>query len=142
MCVFVVILRQTKADMCVRNMEERKGRGTFFRQTEGNMFNKFISGNLLIDLPITSRLYTWYRGDGISMSRLDRFLLSKKWCEKWPSCILVAYQRGLSDHVPLVLLVDEANWGPRPLRMLKCWGEYPGYADFVKDKWGSFNVQG
>jgi len=54
----------------------------------------------------------------------------------------VAYQRGLSDHVPLMLYVDNTNWGPRPLRMLKCWADYPGYEDFVREKWVSFNVTG
>jgi len=126
----------------VRCLEERKGRGTVARQMDIDGFNKFIDDTLLIDLPICGRLFTWYRGDGISMSRLDRFLLSEKWCEAWPNCIQVAHQRGLSDHVPLVLHVDEANWGPRPLRMLKCWADYPGYNDFVRLKWSSFNVQG
>jgi len=41
-----------------------------------------------------------------------------------------------------MLYVDDANWGPRPLRMLKCWSEYPGYGDFVREKWASFNCQG
>ena len=76
------------------------------------------------------------------MSRLDRFLLSNKWCEIWPHCIHVAYQRGLSDHVPLMLHVDESNWGPRPLRMLKCWSYLPGYEEFVSEKWEMFNCQG
>jgi hypothetical protein len=59
-------------------MEEQKGRSTVFRQMEADMFNTFITDTLLIDLPICGRLYTWYRGDGFSMSRLDRFLLSEK----------------------------------------------------------------
>ena len=96
----------------------------------------------MIDLPICGRLFTWYRSDGITTSRLDRFLLSEKWCERWPSCIQVAHQRGLSDHVPLFLHADESNWGPRPLRMLKCWSDYLGYAEFVRDIWGSFSIQG
>ncbi|XP_039683765.1 uncharacterized protein [Medicago truncatula] len=50
------------------------------------------------------------------MSRLDRFMVSEKWCVSWPNCIQVAHQRGLSDHVPVVLDVDNANWGPRPLQ--------------------------
>lgn len=54
----------------------------------------------------------------------------------------VAYQRGLSDHVPLMLITEEANWGPRPLRMLKCWSKFLGYGDFVREKWGSFQCQG
>ena len=126
----------------VRSIDERKGKGMVFRKSEANMFNKFIDDSLLIDLPICGRLFTWYRGDGISMSRLDRFLLSEKWCERWPNCIQVALQQGLFDHVPMVLYADESNWGPCPLRMLKCWSEYPGYAEFVRDRWGSFNVQG
>lgn len=104
----------------IRSADERKGRGTIFNQVEADVFNKFIADSMLVDLPICGRLFTWYRGDGVSMSRLDRFLLSDKWCDVWPNCIQVAYQRGLSDHVPLILHADDANWGPRPLRMLKC----------------------
>ena len=113
--------------MKLNRREERKG--SVFRQVDADVFNKFIDDGSFVDLPICGRLFTWYRGDGVSMSRLDRFLLSEKWCEAWPNCIQVAYQRGLSDHVPLMLYVDNANWGPRPLRMLKCWTEYPGYED-------------
>jgi len=71
----------------VRSIDEHKGRGTCFRQTDTDMFNKFIEDSQFIDLPICGRLFTWYRGDGITMSRLDRFLLSDKWCERWPNCI-------------------------------------------------------
>jgi hypothetical protein len=79
----------------VRNPDEKRGRGTVFRQFDANLFNKFIEDNFLIDLPICGRLFTWYRGDGVSMSRLDRFLLSPKWCEVWPNSIQVAHQLGL-----------------------------------------------
>ncbi|AES60103.2 endonuclease/exonuclease/phosphatase family protein [Medicago truncatula] len=124
----------------VQSIDERKGRGTVFRQGDAELFNKFIQDNFLIDLPICGRLFTWYYGDVVSMSRLDRFLLSNKWCEKWPSCIQVAYQRGLSDHVPVLLYVDDANWGPHLLQMLKCWFDYTSYEDFVRAKWGTFSM--
>jgi len=26
--------------------------------------------------------------------------------------------------------------------MLKCWSDYPGYVEFVRDRWSSFNIQG
>jgi len=104
-----LVLNNTDVCLCVcrdfnsvQYSDEKKERGTVFRKVEADFFNKFIEENLLIDLPICGRLYTWYRGDGVSMSRLDRFLLSEKWCEAWPNCIQVAYQRGLSDHVPLL----------------------------------------
>lgn len=124
----------------VRGIEERKGRRGVFRQGDADAFNTFIHDSLLIDLPICGQLFTWYKEDGVSMSRLDMFLLSNKWCEKWPNCLQIAYQRSLFDHVPILLHVDDANWGPRPLRLLKCWFDYPGYEDFVREKWDLLNV--
>jgi exonuclease III len=126
----------------VRFLEERNGRAVGYRQPDMEVFNNFICDSMLYDFPICGRLFTWYKGDGISMSRLDRFLLSNKWCDIWPHCIQVAYQRGLSDHVPLMLYVDDSNWGPRPLRMLKCWSDLPGYAKFVREQWEMFDCQG
>jgi len=71
----------------VRSEEERRGRSVVFRQVDADNFNNFIDSSFLIDLPICGRLFTWYRGDGVSMSRLDRFLVSSKWCESWPNCV-------------------------------------------------------
>ena len=62
----------------VRSLDGKKGRGTVFRQVDADMFNKFIDDSFLIDLPICGRLFTWYRGDGVSMSSLDWFLLYEK----------------------------------------------------------------
>jgi len=72
-------------------MEEKKGRGSVFRQVDANHFNTFIEDIFLIDLPICGRLFTWFRSNGVSMSRLDRFLLNEKWCHAWPNCIQVAH---------------------------------------------------
>ena len=81
------VLMHSDANLClcgdfnsVRSVEERKGRGLAFRQHDTNIFNTFITDSLLLDLPICGRLFTWYLGDGYSMSRLDRFLLSPNWC--------------------------------------------------------------
>jgi hypothetical protein len=68
--------------------------------------------------------------------------LSARWCLSWPNVIQVANQRGLSDHVPVVLDVDDFNCGPRPLRMLKCWGDFTGYSEFVREKLNSFCLDG
>ena len=40
-------------------------------------FNSFIEDNGLQDLPLFGRIFTWFKGDGTSMSRIDRFLLSE-----------------------------------------------------------------
>ena len=38
--------------------------------------------------------------------------------------------------------MDEENWGPRPLRMLKCWADFLGYVEFVREWWGSYDLHG
>jgi hypothetical protein len=48
--------------------------------------SRFIEDNNLVDIPLHGRKFTWFKGDGLSMSRLDRFLLSEEWCLVWPNC--------------------------------------------------------
>ena len=60
----------------------------------------------------------------------------------WPNCFQLATSRGLSDHCALVLAIDDENWGPRPLRMLKCWETLPGYHNFFREKWEAFQLEG
>jgi hypothetical protein len=123
-------------------VDERRSTSAGQRPQDHTAFGRFIDDNFLIDLPFSGQKFTWYRGDGLSMSRLDRFLLSVEWCLSRPNCMQVAQLRGLSDHRALVLASDEANWGPRPLQMLKCWRDVPGYNRFVKEKWQSLQVDG
>ncbi|GAU12613.1 hypothetical protein TSUD_132230 [Trifolium subterraneum] len=104
----------------VRSVDERRSLRSGHRFLDHIPFNRFIEDNILIDLPLSGRKFTWYKGDGLSMSRLDRFLLSEEWCLDWPNCMQ----------------------GPRPSRMLKCWKDIPGYNRFVKDKWFSFQLEG
>lgn len=111
----------------VRSANERRSSRAQPSAVDVEPFNRFIDDNMLVDLPLCGRMFTWYKGDGTSMSRLDRFLLSEDWCLVWPNCMQVAHLRGLSDHCPLFLSVNEDNWGPRPSRMLKCWSAVPGY---------------
>jgi len=126
----------------VRCMEERRSVGGVARYGWCATYNNFIEDNFLVDLPLRGRNFTWFRGDGNSMSRVDRFLLSDRWCLMWPNCFQMALSRGVSDHCPLELSVDVENWGPRPVRMLKCWALTPGYKSFVCNKWNSFHVDG
>ena len=141
------MLRGLKVCVCgdfnaVINVEERKSvRGTG-GALDSLYFNHFIEENVLIDLPLSGRKFTWFKGDGLSMSRIDRFLLSEDCCIQWPNCFQVALLRGLSDHCPLQLSVDEENWGPRPSCMLKCWQDMSGYKKCVSEKWKSFQIDG
>ena len=93
----------------IRSLEERRlVRGTRVVD-DCPPFNEFIDDCVLVDLPLGGRKFTWYKGDECSMSRLDRFLLSEEWCLLWPNCIQVAHLKGLSDHCPILLSVDDQN---------------------------------
>ncbi|GAU50260.1 hypothetical protein TSUD_409060 [Trifolium subterraneum] len=88
---------------------------TLIRRLDHGPFNQFIAVNGLVDLPLSDVVTL-----GLRMVQL----------------------RGLSDHCPLVLSVDDENWGPRPVRMLKCWHDTLGFRQFVIDKWRSLQVDG
>ena len=116
----------------IRSQVERKSRvvGTFVE--DYSHLNQFIDSNILFYLPLCVKIFTWFRGDGVSMSRLDRFLLLEDWCAIWPNMLQRALNYDLPDQCPILLSMDEENWGPRPRRMLNCWGDLPGYKQFVR----------
>jgi hypothetical protein len=119
------VLRGEKICVCgdfnaVQCPEERMSLRGGAYVNDVHLFSMFIDNNDLLDLPLCGRRFTWYKGDGTSMSMIDNFLFFEDWWLQWPNCIQVALLRGLSDHCPLQLSVDEENWGPRPVRMLKC----------------------
>ena len=118
--------------LCV---EERRSIRTSYSLLDHVPFSHFIDENDLVDLSLCGRNYTWYKGDGLSMSRFDRFLLNEEWCLALPNCMPVAQMRGLSDYRHLLLSADEENWGPKPSHMLKCWQEFPCYKQFVVNQW-------
>jgi len=67
----VLSIQNTNANLClcgdvnsIRFVDERKSRGTAFRQSDSDIFNSFIGGNSLVDTPLCGRAYTWYCGDG------------------------------------------------------------------------------
>ena len=74
----------------IRSAAERRSVSSASHQESIDSFNGFVVNNNLVDLPLRGRTYTWYRGDGRTMSRIDRFLLSDNWCLTWPTCIQLA----------------------------------------------------
>jgi len=42
-------------------------------------FNSFIDANLLLDLPIEGKNYTWFKSNGSTKSIIDRVLVSEEW---------------------------------------------------------------
>ena len=55
----------------IRSQAERRSKVVGTIVEDYSHFNQFIDGNILFDLPLCGRNYTWFRGDGVSMSQLD-----------------------------------------------------------------------
>ncbi|XP_058760896.1 uncharacterized protein LOC131634265 [Vicia villosa] len=62
----------------IKVREERKGRGVVSNVHEVIEFAEFIEKSRLVDVPCKGKKFTWYSGDGKSMSRIDRILVSEK----------------------------------------------------------------
>ena len=127
----------------VRSAGERKGVGERGSQkSEIKGFNSFIESNLLVELPLVGKKFTWFKANGTSKSRLDRVLVSDEWLQKWPMGKQYIQPREVSDHCAIVVKCVSKDWGPRPFRSLDAWLMDPGFKDLVKALWNSYTVQG
>ncbi|GKV12840.1 hypothetical protein SLEP1_g23934 [Rubroshorea leprosula] len=124
----------------VRRAEERTGcRGVTSEMRE---FDDFIHETELIDIPLLGRKYTWYHTNGKSMSRIDKFLLSGGWLEKWEEVRQWGLSRVVFDHCPLLLKHKKVDWGPKPFKFFDVWLEQDGCKELIKEVWSNTNIQG
>lgn len=83
-----------------------------------NDFNELIDELEVCDIPMLGRKFTWCNSqEGVKWSRLDRFLLSPEWMQKF-NFKLWGLPRRFLDHCPILLMEDERDWGPKPFRFL------------------------
>ena len=126
-----------------RISSERKGntsRDDHSSEIKG--FNSFVDANLLLDLPIEVKKFTWFNSNGSAKSRLDRVLVSEEWMENWPMCKQYAQQREVSDHCAIVVKSLDKAWGPKPFRTIDAWFTERGFCEMVKNNWNSYSLQG
>lgn len=93
-------------------------------------FNNFINSAELIDLPLQGRKFTWR--NSFSASRIDRGMVNVFTNSVWPFMSLTALSKNLSDHNPILFLVEaQVDWGPKPFRSLDYWWEKDSFASFL-----------
>jgi len=128
----------------IRNRGEKKGSKVRVDQTsEMDGFNRFIDTNLLLDVPIVGKKFTWFKSNGSAKSRLDRVLVTEEWLDQWPMCKQYVQRREVSDHCDCIVVKFMAkDWGPKPFRTIDAWLLEKGFSDMLKEKWSSYNVQG
>nr|KYP50529.1 Putative ribonuclease H protein At1g65750 family [Cajanus cajan] len=115
--------------------EERNGRIGGGDSQEMVEFNQFILDMQLVHLSPVDRRFTWRRGDGSVMSRLDRVLVSKEWGEVMGYPVVQVMPRDVSDHCALLVKHNSLNWGPKPFRFNNCWLDHKELRTVVTQAW-------
>lgn len=87
----------------VRIAEERKGASAGRVTREMREFDDFISNMGLNDLPLIDKKFSWHRSDGKAIGRIDRFLISNDWLDKWPDISQWGLSRTVCDHCSVLL---------------------------------------
>jgi len=83
------------------------------------------------------RKFTWFRPNGASRSKLDRFLVSPEWLARWPGSTQLTLPRNFSDHCPILLWSKSIDWGPKPFRILDYWLSDNSFKATVHHCWTS-----
>ncbi|XP_028110658.1 uncharacterized protein LOC114309162 [Camellia sinensis] len=124
----------------IRNIGESVG--VSLRDRGMKDFNNFINRCEVVDLLLLGRKYTWCNAfDGHKWSRIDRFLLSPEWLEKF-KFNQWGLARASSDHCPIVLMEDTRDWGPKPFKFLNAWMLHLNFASFVEHTWSHSQFSG
>ncbi|KAL5709789.1 hypothetical protein ACHQM5_020434 [Ranunculus cassubicifolius] len=101
-------------------------------------FSEFVENNELVDLPMVGRKYTWARGGrSLSMSRLDRFVVSSEWVTLYSHPIVASIPKPISDHCPILLDCEKISGGPKPFRFEIMWFDDPTLLPLLKSWWRS-----
>ncbi|KAL5161297.1 hypothetical protein HKD37_07G018608 [Glycine soja] len=122
----------------VRNASERVGvsqRGGGGGDPLINEFNDWLDDVEVLEPPCIGSKYTWYRPNGTARSKLDRVFISSDWLSKWPASTQHILDKNFSDHCPMLVKSKNADWGPKPFRLLDCWLKDKSFGKVVKDSW-------
>ena len=128
---------------CIRNPTERFGKcERLYGDNSMQEFNEWIDDLEVLEVPSMGRQFTWFRPNGESRSRLDRFLISPEWRDRWPESVQFTLPRNFSNHCPILLRPKDVDWGPKPFRTLNCWLTDKSFKEVVQQCWDSVQVSG
>ena len=98
-------------------------------------FNGFINNMRLVEVPMGGMKFTRISDDGLKFSKLDRFLLNNELNYLWGNLLVVALDRKLSDHCPIVLNDVDLDFGPKPFLFFNIWLEEVDFNHVVEEAW-------
>ncbi|XP_058784306.1 uncharacterized protein LOC131659082 [Vicia villosa] len=126
----------------ISNKEERIDMSNRSYKKEIYSFKAFIEEMELVDPPTMGGKFTWFKNNGKSMSRIDRFWLSDCFMEKWKIMGQYIGGRDLSDHAPIWLNENRKDWGPKAFKFNNSWLKHKEFNDFMEKEWGKIIVNG
>lgn len=108
----------------IRFPSERSGCSHYTSDMED--FSNWVDHHSLIDLQLNGGKFTWYsHQDTLTLSRLDRFLVSTDWLELYTGVHKFLLPKLASDHFPIILDSCCERWDMAPFRFEKMWLEEP-----------------
>ena len=127
----------------IRFVGERRGQcSNVDYSREVQSFNKFSGETGLVDIPLVSRKFTWYKPNDTVKSRIYRIVVPPDWLVKWSGCKQYALSRSVSDHCALILKVTSIDWGTKPFRSFDIWQKDGRFRDFIKCQWNNYEILG
>jgi hypothetical protein len=97
----------------------------------------------LADLPLEDGQFTWSNNQEDQIwSRIDRFLVSLEWEERFPAVTQRRLSRLHSDYFPLLLDCGAPRGGNRYFKFENMWLKYEGFVEQVKKWWMSYEFSG
>ncbi|XP_058741999.1 uncharacterized protein LOC131614433 [Vicia villosa] len=126
----------------IKKRSERVGSSLYLHRSEWGEFSNFIDSCGLIDVPCKGKKFSWFRGDGETKSRLDRFLVDSNIVSNWGVVGQLIGQRDVSDHCPVWLVIDKENWGPKPFKFNNEWFNNKDFLLFVEFEWKAIIISG
>ncbi|KAJ0445231.1 putative RNA-directed DNA polymerase [Helianthus annuus] len=96
----------------------------------------------LLEYQMGGRRFTYHSDSGKKLSKLDRFLVSREFMNKWPFASVVALSNTVSDHCPILLSTVQTDFGPIPCRLFNSWLDLPGAMEYVEELFPTFSFDG
>ncbi|GKB40474.1 RNA-directed DNA polymerase, eukaryota [Tanacetum coccineum] len=100
-------------------------------------FNKFIDDAELQEVVMGARNFTRINKKGTKLSKLDRFLISTEVLQTWPTIHCTALPRKFSDHCPILMESNSADFGLVPFKFFNSWLNEDSINLLVKSSWGA-----
>jgi hypothetical protein len=104
------------------------------------LFNAIIDGLCLQELQMSGWKFTWANNlVNPTYEKLDRVLMSTEWEHKFPLSSVVALNRDISDHTPLLLNTNTSSLSnaQHSFKFELGWLLRDGFVDMVKEIWSS-----